>query len=167
MSGQVQPKIHAFPEIDPYKEIAEAIQELMEVLEKISLIALGIFGAYTCPKLFFPTCGVGIALGIFLQWRRASNGGDTRKCEGSIGCSQGTFEDMTGYKLPAPVGIGINIAILTVHMGHHHLLYGGVIAGLNVGVWIGGTATAGVQLISRGFSKLPPPQPQQCCPHNR
>lgn len=118
------------------------------VLEKVSLIALAVLAAYTCPKLFFPFFGGGIVVGTCLFWNKRISWPCTEQischrhgstCEqehAAGGCSQGFMEQLSGARLPPPLGLGVNIAITVGHIGHHSSIFVPII-GLNAGVWIG------------------------------
>lgn len=106
---------------------------VMAILEKISLIALAVFAAYTAPELFFPFFGFGVLLGAYLHWGEKKEHHDH---DHGGGCSQGFIEQLTGVKLPAPLGLAANVAITVCHIDHHASVFVPLI-GLNSGMWIG------------------------------
>ena len=125
------------------------------VLEKITLLALSILAAYSCPKLFFPFFGTGIIIGTCLNWNKrivwpcnqqtSCHKHDTHCHENNQasggGCSQGLMEQLTGVRLPPPLGLAANVAIMADHVvGHHGHKHSNVfvpIIALNAGVWVG------------------------------
>jgi hypothetical protein len=108
----------------------------MAILEKISLVALAAFAAYTNPKLFFPFFGAGILLGAYLHWNKKPKEHHGHAHEEGGGCSQGFIEQLTGVKLPPPLGLAANIAITVVHIDHHDTVFV-PLTGLNAGMWVG------------------------------
>lgn len=134
------------------------VKFIFHVLEKISLVALSVIAAYTSPKLFFPFFGTGIVLGTCLYWNKriswpcnpekscshekqtcAHDDHENPTCStehGSGGCSQGFMEQLTGVQLPAPLKLGVNIAVTVGHIDHHSTIFVPII-GLNAGICIG------------------------------
>lgn len=108
----------------------------MEILEKISLVALAAFAAYTSPKLFLPFFGVGVILGIYLHWDKKVKHHHNHEHEEGGGCSQGFLEQLTGVKLPPPLGLAANIGITICHIDHHGTVFV-PLTGLNAGLWAG------------------------------
>lgn len=128
----------------------ETFKKGMVILEKISLVALAIFAATLIPKLFFSFCGAGVAVGTVLYWNNKAHCGEAGK--GSIGCSQGFMEQLTGVKLPPPLGLGVNVAILACHLDHHSTVFVPLV-GLNFGMWIGKFAGENIPLWYHKFTQ--------------
>ncbi len=118
----------------------EKLMLALAILEKISLVALAIFAAYTSPKLFFPFFAFGVILGTYLHWGKQDKQKEgeehSHSHHSTSGCSQGFIEQLTGVKLPAPIGLAANLAITIVHIDHHSEVFVPII-GLNAGIWIG------------------------------
>jgi len=111
-------------------------KDFMCVLEKISLVALAVFAGYTNPKLFLSFFGGGVFLGIVTHITKKHECGDKHGHEDGGGCSQGFLEQLTGVRLPAPVGLAANVAITVCHIDHHQTIFIPLI-GLNAGMWVG------------------------------
>lgn len=109
----------------------------MRVLEIISLIALSVFAASLDPLLFAPFLAFGVILGVYMHWNK-SHQASHLDIDG--GCSQGFLEQLTGIKLPALLGLAVNIALMWCHIDHHSQIFVPII-GLNTGIWIGKLAT--------------------------
>lgn len=103
------------------------------VVEKICIVALGVFSAYKKVWLFTPYFIAGVALGTYQHFN--GHGLDNNKHGGSA-CSQGFLEQITGVHLPVPISLAINVAITICHIDHHSKVFVPVI-GLTVGVWSG------------------------------
>lgn len=108
---------------------------VLRVLEQLTLIGLAIYAGYTNPKLFLPFFGIGIALGVYLHRQRGqecAGGGDGN---GAM-CAGGFLSDLTRVKLPPPVPLLINAAMMWDHIAHHSKIFVPIVA-LNAGVWVG------------------------------
>jgi hypothetical protein len=105
----------------------------MNILEKVSAVALGAFSLYTSWKLFTPFFAIGLAIGAYnyFQNRKTCH----HQAPGSA-CSQGFLEQLTGVKLPAPISLVANIAITVCHIDHHAIVFVPII-GLSMGAWVG------------------------------
>jgi hypothetical protein len=133
---------------------------VMAILEKVSLLALAIFAAYLEPKLFFPFFGGGIVLSIVLYIIKPK---PEKECHSeehhdSVACSQGFLEQLTGVRLPPPVGLAANVAITVCHIDHHSTVFVPLI-GLNAGMWVGKLAIEYVPLICKEIKE----RYQACC----
>lgn len=111
------------------------LMKVMKVLEVVSLVFLAVIACYTNYKLFLPFFGAGVLLGTYMYWNIKErpviiSDGD------SGGCSQGTLEQLTGVKLPAPIALAVNVAMTYEHVVHHSKIFPPII-GLNAGVFIG------------------------------
>lgn len=133
----------------------EKFLKVMVILEKISLCALAIFAAYISPKLFFPFMGGGIVLGAYLYWDTHTEQ-DPEGIEDTGGCSQGFLEQLTGVKLPPPIGLGANLAITACHLEHHAAVFAPLI-GLNFGMWVGKFLGESLPFYYRQFTAIPTP----------
>ena len=133
----------------------QRVKVAYHVLEKITLLALTVLAAYSSPKLFFPFFGVGIIIGTCLYWNKritwpcnqeTSCHSHNTKCAeknqaATGGCSQGLMEQLTGVRLPPPLGLAASVAIMADHVvahhGHNHTNVFIPIIALNAGVWVG------------------------------
>ena len=70
---------HARSENCPAKKESK-FDVLMNVIEKISAVALGVFSAYTCLELFVPSFFFGVCVGIYsyIQDEKSCNHGHSR-----------------------------------------------------------------------------------------
>ncbi len=107
---------------------------VMEVLEKISAVALGIFSAYTNIKLFAPFFLLGVGIGVYTHIKHGPK--DLEASSGGSACSQEFIEQVTGVKLPAPISLAANIAVTVCHIDHHTTVFVPIV-GLAVGNWVG------------------------------
>ncbi len=132
---------------------------LMNVIEKISAVALGVFSAYTCLELFVPAFFFGVCVGIYsyIQDEKSCNHGHS-----GSSCAQGLLEQLTGVKLPRTVSLAANIAVTVCHIDHHATVFVPV-TGVSLGAWVGKMASHYGELaqkkISCHFDK------RQCSPH--
>ncbi len=111
----------------------EKFKQAMNILEKICLVALVAFAFYSSPKLcaYFTAGGFVIGLGLTLSKKIQP------QTQGSIGCSQGFLEQLTGVRLPPPIGLVANAAILVDHMRCHSSPIYVAITGFNFGLFLG------------------------------
>jgi len=117
----------------------------MQILEKISFVALAAFAGYTSPRLFLSFVGGGTVLSIYLHWDAKSPCKNPHSEDKHThvhdegdggGCSQGFLEKLTGVRLPAPLGLAANFAITACHIDHHDSIFVPLV-GLNTGMWLG------------------------------
>lgn len=107
--------------------------KVMGALEKISAIALGALSAYINWQLYVPFFAVGVAIGIYSYFK------DKKACplrRPGSSCTQGLLEQLTGVKLPAPVGLAVNIAVTVCHLDHHSSVFVPIV-GVSLGAWAG------------------------------
>jgi len=105
----------------------------LNIIEKTSAIALGIFSAYISWQLFVPFFFAGVCIGIY------GNRQNENSCHNSASassCAQGLLEQLTGVKLPRIVSIATNLAITICHIEHHSVVFVPVIA-ISLGAWAG------------------------------
>lgn len=114
---------------------SEKLQKVMKVLEVVSLVVLAVIACYTNYKLFLPFFGAGILLGTYMHWKTEQKPTLISGSDGG-GCSQGFLEQLTGVKLPAPIGLAVNVAMTYEHIVHHSKIFPPII-GLNAGYWVG------------------------------
>lgn len=126
---------------------------VMFVLEKISLIALGIFTAYKNINLFLPYMAAGLVLGFYSFFVDKNS---SSSAHGSA-CSQGFLEHLTGVKLPAPISLLADVAITLCHIDHHASVFVPIAAGL-FGAWAGKSLLQAGDLVYRKFVHVE-------CPH--
>lgn len=110
---------------------------LINVIEKISAIALGVFSAYVNWKLFVPYFFVGVCIGIYSYTQ------DNASCSRPhpvSSCAHGLLEQLTGVKLPPVISLVANIAITVCHIDHHSTVFVPII-GISLGAWLGKTAS--------------------------
>lgn len=110
---------------------------LINVIEKISAIALGIFSAYVNLELFVPFFFAGVCIGVYsyIQDRTLCNQGHL-----SSSCAHGLLEQLTGVKLPPVISLAANIAVTVCHIDHHATVFVPII-GVSIGAWIGKTVS--------------------------
>lgn len=129
---------------------------VMEVLEKISAVALIIFAAYVNPVLFIGFALLGLGVGIYNYCVSTKQ----HKHDGASACSQGFLEHLIGVKLPAPISLAANLAITACHIDHHSEIFVPIV-GLTAGAWLGQNAMHYGSLLYRKirqvrmYSKIP------------
>lgn len=106
---------------------------VINVLEKISAVALGVFSAIVDWKLFVPFFFVGTGIGIYSYIQDSKVGGHVHPISS---CANGLLEQLTGVKLPPVVSLAANIAVTVCHIDHHSTVFVPVI-GVSLGNWIG------------------------------
>lgn len=112
-------------------------QIFINIIEKISAVALGAFSLYTSWQLFVPFFSVGLCIGIYSYIT------DEKSCNGSnqvSSCTHGLLEGLTGVKLPPLISIVANIAVAVCHIDHHATVFVPII-GVSLGNWIGKTTS--------------------------
>ena len=111
-----------------------AHDRFMDVLEKVSAVALGLFSLYTDCMLFIPSFLIGIGVGIYNHIRR--EGKDSSHSHSHSSCAHDVFENVTGVSLPAPLSLAAGVAVTICHIEHHAIAFV-PIAGLFLGAWLG------------------------------
>lgn len=110
---------------------------LINIIEKISAVVLGVFSAYTCWKLFVPFFFLGCGIGIYTFIKAK------KSCDHShpvSACANGFLEQLTGVKLPKIASLAANIAVTICHIDHHAVVFVPVV-GVSLGAWIGKTSS--------------------------
>ncbi len=102
----------------------------IQVLEKVSAVALGFFSATASPLLF----GASFITGIFIGMTQETTA-DSDHSHGSA-CSSGFIEQITGIKAPPIIGLLSNLFMTYCHIDHHTQFVVPVI-GVHLGIWAG------------------------------
>lgn len=113
-----------------------ATDKVIRVLEKVSLVAIGVFSAITSLPLFASSLFVGLAIGLW-DGKMLSDQPHTHQ-DHSL-CAHGFMEHLTGVKLPAPLALAANIAILVAHIDHHATVFVPIV-GVTMGILAGRAA---------------------------
>ncbi len=110
---------------------------ILECIKKISAVALGVFSAFISLKLFVPFFLAGICIGIhsYMQDKAGTNPLDSVSS-----CAHGLLEQLTGVKLPWPVSVAANTAVMVCHIDHHEVVFVPII-GVSLGAWVGQTGS--------------------------
>jgi hypothetical protein len=109
---------------------------ILNVVEKISAIALGIFSAYINVQVFVPFFLAGASIGAYGYTQ------DSKSCQDSVAgssCAHGLIEQLTQVKLPRVVSLIANVAVTVCHIDHHESVFVPIIA-ISMGNWIGKVA---------------------------
>lgn len=109
---------------------------LINVIEKISAIALGVFSAYVSWELFVPFFFVGVCIGVYSYTQDKASCAHAGQASS---CAHGLLEKLTGVKLPPLISLAANIAVTVCHIDHHATVFVPVI-GISLGAWAGKTA---------------------------
>lgn len=135
-------------------------QKIMRVLEILSLIALAIFAAYCDPKLFFPFFGAGMIAGIYMKWKANKEYHDNHEHEHEhghgAGCS-GYLEQTTKVRMPVPISLAMNAAMLGCHIEHHSPVFVPIM-GLYVGWGLGEALFTAGSFCHRKFCQVCAPR---------
>ena len=121
----------------------------INVIEKISAFALGVFAAYVSWILFVPFFFVGVCIGVYSYIQDKSSHGHGHLASS---CAHGLLEQLTGVKLPPVVSLAANIAVTVCHIDHHATVFFPII-GVSLGAWIGKTAAHYGHLAYKKFSR--------------
>jgi hypothetical protein len=127
------PHVHSHSKTEFCHQKSEKCHFLINLTEKISAIALGIFSAYTNLKLFVPFFLAGVAIGIY-SYNQDKD--PCKKTHPTSSCAHGLIEQLTGVKLPRVVSLIANIAVTVCHIDHHATVFVPVV-GVSLGAWIG------------------------------
>lgn len=122
------------------------MDKVIKVVEKISLFAIGIFSAMTSFPLFIGTFAFGMGIGV---WDAKNLTDRLHTHRDHALCAHGFMEHLTGVKLPAPLALAANIAILVAHIDHHATVFVPIV-GMTMGIWAG--RTIGANLDARCFN---------------
>jgi hypothetical protein len=120
----------------------------MDVLEKISAVALGLFSAYTNWMLFVPSFLIGIGIGIYNHIKR--EGTEEAHSHSHSSCAHEVFERVTGVSLPAPISLAAGVAVTICHIEHHAIAFV-PIAGLFLGAWVGERVPSHYAMLQKKF----------------
>ncbi len=154
MSGQVTPVCEC-----PKKEsccekkpaVSPELMKVMVVLEKVSLVGLGIFACYTEPMLFLGFAGGGLLVGAFIYRKEAAH----KKTESRPSCAQGFLESSAEVYLPPPTGLVINVAVTYCHIDHHSQIFVPIVAFI-LGIWVAKLAMRYLPMAYRKVCPLTP-----------
>lgn len=111
------------------------VQMIMGILEKVTFVALTVLAFYMEPELTGYFAAGGFVIGLCMYWGTPPPEDDPKKVK-PIGCSQGFLEEMTGLRLPPPLGLAANIAIFYHHLEHCSEVFAPLV-GLNFGYKLG------------------------------
>lgn len=111
-------------------------RKVLDVMEKLSAIAIGIFAAISGPVYFAGSFALGVALGLLSQRSTVCACGPAGAASS---CSIGFLERNTGVKLPALVSLVAGFAVMAEHIRHHSHVFV-PITGVTLGYWVGTVA---------------------------
>lgn len=109
------------------------IEKAFRLVEKISVVALGVLAALTAPELFFSAFALGALFGLCTVYQTPHRH-HHHSIEG--GCSHGFLEDRLGVKLPDSFSVLAGTAVMAVHIDHHADVFV-PITGFTFGFWAG------------------------------
>lgn len=130
------PTMHCRPTGPSMRSNISRSDYLLNIIEKISAIALGAFSFYTSSKLFLPSFFIGCVIGIYCYIEDANSCDQLHRVSS---CANGLLEQLTGVKLPKIVSIVTNVAVTVCHIDHHSSVFVPVV-GISIGAWCGKTA---------------------------
>jgi hypothetical protein len=123
------------------------MEKAFRVVEKICVIALGIFAASIVPELFIPAFAIGALIGACTSKQSSHQ----HHHSNDSGCSHGFFEDKLGVKMPESLALLAGTAVMAVHIDHHAGVFV-PIAGLTLGIWAGSITAADLYTCKRNIS---------------
>lgn len=109
------------------------LDKAIRIIEKISVVALGVLAAMTAPELFMPAFALGALIGLCTE-KQTPHRHHHHSIEG--GCSHGFIEERLGVKLPDSFSLLAGTAVLAVHIDHHADVFV-PITGFTLGFWAG------------------------------
>lgn len=136
---------------EPSPHIAKKISRMdkvIAVLEKVSLVAIGIFSAMTAIKLFVPSFALGLVIGL---WDGTKSCEKPHSHQDHALCAHGFMEHLTGVKLPKPLALAANVAILVAHVDHHAPVFVPIV-GVTMGIWAGRATAPALDLCCKKFA---------------
>lgn len=116
------------------------------MVEKITVIALGVFAAFTAPELFIPAFAIGALIGAFMPKQSSHRHDHHHPIDG--GCSHGFIEERLGVKLPDSLSLLAGAAVMAVHIDHHADVFVPIV-GLTLGIWTGNLVAASLNYCGR------------------
>lgn len=122
-------------------------EKTIQILEKVSAIAIGIFSAVVSPLLFSVSFTAGFILGMFSE-KQSAAGGTPGYAVAS--CSRGFMEGITGVRLPPVLSLAANAGVMAAHIEHHSMVFV-PISGVILGMWAGKAAQPAADLLFRNI----------------
>jgi len=117
------------------------------IAEKVSMVAIAVFAAVTDPILFAASFSLGLVIGLFdRQHDKAA------VHHGHAACAHSFLEDLTGVKMPAPLGFIANVAVLVAHIDHHPTVFTPLV-GVIMGLWAGKMLAPAIAPVVDMYSK--------------
>lgn len=126
----------------------ENIKQVWRIVEKVSVVALGVLAAMTAPHFFVPAFALGTLLGALTAKPSYHQHKHDHQMNG--GCSHGYIEDITEVRLPRQLESTAAFAVLAVHIDHHADVFVPIV-GVTLGMWAGNLAAP---LLSEGYKKI-------------
>lgn len=112
----------------PTPKNSPKMDRILRVVEKISVVAIGVFSAMVSFPLFATSFALGLSIGL---WEGRKFEHHSHKDHAL--CAHGFIEHLTGVKLPAPLSLAANVAILIAHIDHHATVFIPII-GISMGI---------------------------------
>jgi hypothetical protein len=111
---------------------------VMSVLQKVAFVALLVLAFYTEPELTGYFAAGGFVVGFAMHWGRTPPKNQS-EIDKATGCSLGFLEEITGLRLPPPLGLVADAAIFYHHLEHCPEIFA-LLIGLNFGYKMGALA---------------------------
>jgi len=118
-------------------------ESMMELLNIVTRLVLGILAAKTAPALFIPCAVAGVVWGLSHAVQHGHHHGGS--AIHPSGCGQGFMESVAGMHFPPELTVIANLGITLCHLDHHPEVFVPYCA-VAVGMWTG-------QLIAAPLSK--------------
>ena len=116
-----------------------AYESMMELLNIVTRVALGILAAKAAPALFAPCVLVGVAWGLNYSVQYGDH--HSHAAIHPSGCGQGFMESVAGMHFPPELTVIANLGITLCHLDHHPAVFVPYCA-VAVGMWMGQQAAA-------------------------
>lgn len=126
----------------------DKMEKAFRIVEKVSVIALGVLAALTSSFLFIPTFALGTLIGM-ATYKESKHSHHQHK--NSDSCGHGFIEEKTGVKLPESIALIAGFAAMAVHIDHHPVVFVPTV-GITLGIWVGNLAAPTVNLAFRKFA---------------
>jgi hypothetical protein len=124
-------------------------ENVFRLIEKVSVVALGVLAALTSLELFLPSFALGVVVGILTPKHQHKHSHHSHKIEAT--CSHGYIEQGTGIELPRPLALAAGFAVTAVHIDHHASVFVPIV-GVTLGIWVGNLTAASFQACGRKIS---------------
>lgn len=115
-------------------KVPTAYESMMDLMNIITRVVLGILAAKTSPALFIPCMALGVFWGV--SHTMAHGNVHSHHAIHPSGCGQGFMESVAGMHFPMELTVLANLGITICHLDHHPEVFVPYCA-VAVGMWTG------------------------------